>query len=141
MVQPSPDIAAMYLDMGLWLCRYVCLYDVEDKMLLRRVQISSNRSLDGVLDQLNSKDMTDAGPAQLLADAPVMRTSSCRPLLQVLRRAQSWHVKNNPKLLSVMMISLSRWLRDAVACHLHWAACSCSSAQPTMCSYCTPGHA
>ena len=38
-------------------------------MLLRRVQISSNRSLDGVLDQLNSKDMTDAGPAQLLADA------------------------------------------------------------------------
>ena len=69
MVQPSPDIAAMYLDMGLWLCRYVCLYDVEDKMLLRRVQISSNRSLDGVLDQLNSKDMTDAGPAQLLADA------------------------------------------------------------------------
>ena len=38
-------------------------------MLLRRVQISSNRSLDGVLDQLNSKDMTDAGPAQLLTDA------------------------------------------------------------------------
>ena len=37
-------------------------------MLLRRVQISSNRSLDGVLDQLNSKDMTDAGPAQLLTD-------------------------------------------------------------------------
>ena len=54
---------------GFLLRRYVCLYDVEDKMLLRRVQISSNRSLDGVLDQLNSKDMTDAGPAQLLADA------------------------------------------------------------------------
>ena len=51
------------------LCRYVCLYDVEDKILLRRVQISSNRSLDGVLDQLNSKEMTDAGPAQLLDDA------------------------------------------------------------------------
>lgn len=49
--------------------RYVCLYDVEDRMLLRRVQISRNRSLDGVLDQLNSKDMTDAGPAQLLTDA------------------------------------------------------------------------
>ena len=69
MVQLSPDIAAMCSDMGLLLRRYVCLYDVEDKMLLRRVQISSNRSLDGVLDQLNSKDMTDAGPAQLLADA------------------------------------------------------------------------
>ena len=50
-------------------CRYVCLYDVEDRILLRRVQISSNRSLDGVLDQLNSKEMTDAGPAQLLDDA------------------------------------------------------------------------
>lgn len=51
------------------LCRYVCLYDVEDKILLRRVQISANRSLDGILDQLSSKDMTDAGPAQLLDDA------------------------------------------------------------------------
>ncbi len=50
-------------------CRYVCLYDVEDRILLRRVQISSNRSLDGVLDQLNSKEMTDAGPAALLDDA------------------------------------------------------------------------
>ncbi len=49
-------------------CRYVCLYDVEDRVLLRRVQISSNRSLDGVLDQLNSKEMTDAGPAALLDD-------------------------------------------------------------------------
>jgi periodic tryptophan protein 2 len=49
--------------------RYVCLYDVEEKILLRRVQISHNRSLDGVLDQLNSKHVTDAGPAQLLDDA------------------------------------------------------------------------
>ena len=29
-------------------------------------QISSNRSLDGVLDTLNSKNMTDAGPLQLI---------------------------------------------------------------------------
>ena len=50
--------------------RYVCLYDVEEKVLLRRVQISANRSLDGVLDQLNSKHLTDAGPAALLDDAP-----------------------------------------------------------------------
>lgn len=49
--------------------RFVCLYDVEEKILLRRVQISNNRSLDGVLDQLNSKHMTDAGPAALLDDA------------------------------------------------------------------------
>lgn len=50
--------------------RYVCLYDVEEKVLLRRVQISANRSLDGVLDQLNSKHLTDAGPAALIDDAP-----------------------------------------------------------------------
>lgn len=50
--------------------RYVCLYDVEEKVLLRRVQISANRSLDGVLDQLNSKHLTDAGHAALLDDAP-----------------------------------------------------------------------
>ena len=48
------------------MARFVCLYDVEEKILLRRVQISHNRSLDGVLDQLNSKHMTDAGPAALL---------------------------------------------------------------------------
>ena len=59
---------SIVLQGGDW-CRYVCLYDVEDRILLRRVQISSNRSLDGVLDQLNSKEMTDAGPAQLLDDA------------------------------------------------------------------------
>ncbi len=47
----------------------MCLYDVEEKLLLRRVQISANRSLDGVLDQLNSKHVTDAGPAALLDDA------------------------------------------------------------------------
>ena len=33
------------------------------------VQISHNKSLDGVLDQLNSKNVTEAGPADLLDDA------------------------------------------------------------------------
>jgi periodic tryptophan protein 2 len=41
--------------------RYVCLYDVQEKVMLRRFQISHNRSLDGVVDMLNSKRMTDAG--------------------------------------------------------------------------------
>lgn len=50
--------------------RYVCLYDVEERVLLRRVSISANRSLDGVLDQLNSRALTDAGPAHLIDDAP-----------------------------------------------------------------------
>ena len=37
-------------------------------MLLRRFQITHNRSLDGVLDFLNSKGMTDAGPLDLIDD-------------------------------------------------------------------------
>ena len=52
------------------MCRYVCLYDVEERLLLRRFQVSANRSLDGVLDQLNSKSLTDAGPAALIDDPP-----------------------------------------------------------------------
>lgn len=32
------------------------------------MQVSRNRSLDGVLDQLNSRNITDAGPADLIND-------------------------------------------------------------------------
>ena len=35
--------------------KYVCLYDVAERVMLRRFQVSHNKSLDGVLDQLNSK--------------------------------------------------------------------------------------
>lgn len=49
--------------------KYVCLYDVAEKVMLRRFQISANRSLDGVLDQLNSKNITDAGPLDLIQDS------------------------------------------------------------------------
>jgi hypothetical protein len=34
------------------------------------LQITANRSLDGVLDTLNSRHLTDAGPLQLIDDAP-----------------------------------------------------------------------
>ncbi|KAL4425513.1 hypothetical protein ABPG75_009529 [Micractinium tetrahymenae] len=48
--------------------KYVCLYDVAERVMLRRFQISHNKSLDGVLDQLNSKYMTDAGPLDQVDD-------------------------------------------------------------------------
>ncbi|KAJ8643228.1 hypothetical protein MRB53_004976 [Persea americana] len=48
--------------------KYICMYDVADQVLLRRFQITHNLSLDGVLDFLNSKKMTDAGPLDLIAD-------------------------------------------------------------------------
>ncbi|KAL9350642.1 hypothetical protein Peur_057897 [Populus x canadensis] len=48
--------------------KYICMYDVADQVLLRRFQITHNLSLDGVLDFLNSKKMTDAGPLDLIDD-------------------------------------------------------------------------
>eukprot|EP00899_Mesostigma_viride_P002377 jgi/Mesvir1/1213/Mv17699-RA.2 len=48
--------------------KFVCLYDVEEKVLLRRFQISHNKSLEGVLDFLNSRNVTDAGPRELIDD-------------------------------------------------------------------------
>lgn len=48
--------------------KYICMYDVADQVLLRRFQITHNLSLDGVLDILNSKNMTEAGPMDLIDD-------------------------------------------------------------------------
>ncbi|KAK9465521.1 WD40-repeat-containing domain protein [Lipomyces arxii] len=48
--------------------KYICLYDVDNEVLLRKYTISRNMSLDGTLDFLNSKNMTDAGPIDLVDD-------------------------------------------------------------------------
>ncbi|KAK9141647.1 hypothetical protein Syun_011047 [Stephania yunnanensis] len=48
--------------------KYICMYDVSDQVLLRRFQITNNLSLDGVLDFLNSKNMTESGPLDLIDD-------------------------------------------------------------------------
>jgi periodic tryptophan protein 2 len=40
--------------------KYVCLYDVAQKLLIKKFSISSNKSLDGVLEFLNSKHLTEA---------------------------------------------------------------------------------
>lgn len=46
--------------------KFVCIYEVSQRMLLKKFQLSNNRSLDGVLDKLNSKNMSAAGPVQEL---------------------------------------------------------------------------
>jgi periodic tryptophan protein 2 len=46
--------------------RFICLYAVAPKLLLRRWQVTHNRSLDGILDKLNSKGMGEGGPLALL---------------------------------------------------------------------------
>ncbi|KAK9364118.1 WD40-repeat-containing domain protein [Lipomyces starkeyi] len=49
--------------------KYICLYDIDNEVLLRKYTISRNMSLEGTVDFLNSKNMTDAGPLQLVDDA------------------------------------------------------------------------
>ncbi|KAJ1966268.1 U3 snoRNP protein [Dipsacomyces acuminosporus] len=46
--------------------KYVCLYDRRSGILLRKFQVSKNQSLDGVQEKLNSKFVTEAGPADLI---------------------------------------------------------------------------
>lgn len=41
--------------------KYVCIYEISQQILLKKFQISFNRSLDGVLDELNSKNLGDGG--------------------------------------------------------------------------------
>ncbi|KAL7542564.1 hypothetical protein ACHAXR_011882 [Thalassiosira sp. AJA248-18] len=42
--------------------KYVCIYEISQQMLLKKFQVSFNRSLDGVLDELHSKNLGDGGP-------------------------------------------------------------------------------
>jgi len=39
----------------------ICLYDLKHKVLLRRFAVTQNRSLDGVMHKLNSKNMKEGG--------------------------------------------------------------------------------
>ena len=49
--------------------KYVCIYEVRHALLVKKFQLSENRSLDGVLDMLNSAHITDAGAANLIDDS------------------------------------------------------------------------
>jgi len=42
--------------------KYICIYEVSQQMLLKKFQVTFNRSLDGVLDKLNSKNLGESGP-------------------------------------------------------------------------------
>ncbi|TPX32377.1 hypothetical protein SmJEL517_g04533 [Synchytrium microbalum] len=48
--------------------KYVCIYDTSTQILLEKFQISHNLSLDGIQEFLNSKNMTEAGPIELIQD-------------------------------------------------------------------------
>lgn len=46
--------------------RHICLYDVANEVLLRRFSLSKNMSIEGTLDYLNSKNLTEAGPLDMI---------------------------------------------------------------------------
>ncbi|WBW72784.1 U3 snoRNP-associated protein Utp1 [Schizosaccharomyces osmophilus] len=46
--------------------KYVCLYDILTGVLIKKFQLSKNESLQGVLEVLNSRNMTDAGSIDLI---------------------------------------------------------------------------
>ena len=48
--------------------KFVCIYEIAGKILLRKFVISSNLSMDGLLEQLNSKRMTEAGTSMDLIE-------------------------------------------------------------------------
>lgn len=37
--------------------KYICLYELRHRILLKKIRLTSNRSLDGTLHKLNSKNM------------------------------------------------------------------------------------
>lgn len=48
--------------------RFICLYDIDNQVLLKKFTISRNMSLAGTLDFLNSKNMTAFGPVSQIDD-------------------------------------------------------------------------
>lgn len=46
--------------------KFICLYDINNEVLLRKYLVSKNMAIQGTLDELNSKNMTEAGPLDLI---------------------------------------------------------------------------
>ena len=48
--------------------KYICLYDVQSGVLVKKFVVSVNLSLDGTQEFLNSRNLIDSGPADLIDD-------------------------------------------------------------------------
>eukprot|EP01135_Chromosphaera_perkinsii_P011597 Nk52_evm36s2449 gene=Nk52_evmTU36s2449 len=48
--------------------KFVCIYELSQNMLLKKFTLSNNRSVDGIVDKLNSKNMTEAGALDTIDD-------------------------------------------------------------------------
>ena len=52
--------------------KYVCIYSIQAKTLVKKYPLTQNRSLEGVLDKLNSKNMTEVGAVSELPNDTYM---------------------------------------------------------------------
>ncbi|KAK0523689.1 U3 snoRNP protein [Tilletia horrida] len=82
---------------------FVCLYDVRERVLLKRWTISRNLAYDGTQDRLDSRRMTEAGPAELLdkADEELEELTARERLDRTLPGVQSGDAsKRNTRLMA-----------------------------------------
>ena len=66
--------------------KYICLYAVAPKLLLRKFQMSHNRSMDAMLDELNSKNLPSSGiPLSKVEGAAAAGASALGPRAAVIQ--------------------------------------------------------
>lgn len=59
--------------------KYICLYNVESGVLVKKFTLSVNLSIDGTQEFLNSRNLTEAGPIQFLQDEQAAKRSRTLP--------------------------------------------------------------
>ncbi|RKP24687.1 WD40 repeat-like protein [Syncephalis pseudoplumigaleata] len=87
-------------------CRFVCLYDVDSRALLRRFELSRNFSYDGIRPMLNSKRMTEAGSTDLV-DANATDSDDDEERRESKRRGRGMRTRRDEALPGVQAGDLS----------------------------------
>jgi periodic tryptophan protein 2 len=82
--------------------KYVCIYEISQQILLKKFQISFNRSLDGVLDELNSKNLGEGGPLDDEHDS-ADETDNRTPHLPGAKRADDGSRKSRVEVLTMQV--------------------------------------
>ena len=59
--------------------KYICLYNVDSGVLIKKFTISVNLSIDGTQEFLNSRNLTEAGPVSLIDDEQSARRPRTLP--------------------------------------------------------------
>ena len=105
----------------------ISIRQLQSRMLLRRFTLSHNRSLDGVVGQLSNRDLTEAGPAEMLdldddddersadhaaARLPGVQRKGAQPCARPFRHgwAGDWNLTSPGAVLRAMAESEGLWV-------------------------------